>query len=63
MKCEKCKKSFEFLNVFSPFGHDNLTAKEESHQNLGYCDKCFEIRKKELNIVVYECTGESYAQS
>jgi hypothetical protein len=54
MKCDRCNKSFEILNVFSPYGHGNPFIREESVKNTGYCDKCFEIKKKELESMVYK---------
>ncbi len=57
MECDKCGKSFEVLNVFSPYGHDNPAMKEESFKNTGYCDVCFNLKKEELQNVVYKSNG------
>ena len=54
MKCDCCNKSFEELNVFSPYGHDNPFIREESARNTGYCDICFNIKLEELESMVYK---------
>lgn len=49
-----CGEKFEVLNLFSQYGHNNPFKREESNKNTGYCDKCFEIKEKELDLMVYE---------
>jgi hypothetical protein len=61
MNCDGCKKEFEVLNVFSPYGHDNPFIREESARNTGYCDVCFNIKLEELESMVYENTEEKTA--
>jgi hypothetical protein len=53
LNCNRCQKEFEFLNIFSPFGHDNVYKKQEYIEDNGYCDECFEIKHKELDNLVY----------
>ena len=58
MKCERCKKEFDQLHVFSPYGHNNALIKAESEKNNGYCEKCFDIKLNELGGVVNVTTGD-----
>jgi hypothetical protein len=61
MNCDRCGKDCEIVNVFSPFGHDNPYKKEESLKNTGFCDDCFEIKKAELDAMVYKDIQEKSA--
>jgi hypothetical protein len=49
-----CEENSEILNLFSQYGNDNPFKKEESNKNTGYCDKCFPIKEKELDDMVYK---------